>query len=276
MRNTIFLLLLGAILTGSCSTEGTVAPSDDFIIVRAYVYAGEPVDDVRISSAVELGTTDNTIPPINDALVTLIKEGVRYTLVPSLGDSGYYHYPGDDLVIEEADLLRIEAEYDGVTASGETIVPPPPVNVTISDNTLTVPVLEGGGFGSSGDLQELELDVTWNNDNNLLHFITAENIATDPAEISLSFGERAFKLRPGRQFRSRPMAGDTYQIRFMSLSHLGQHEVRVYRVNQEYADLYVTQEQDSRDLNEPLTNIENGFGIFSAFNSQSVYFDVVP
>ena len=41
------------------------------------------------------------------------------------------------------------------------------------------------------------------------------------------------------------------------------------------ADLYESREQDSRDLNEPLTNISNGLGVFSAFNSQTALFEVV-
>jgi hypothetical protein len=43
----------------------------------------------------------------------------------------------------------------------------------------------------------------------------------------------------------------------------------VYRINQEYADLYRTRQQDSRDLNEPLSNVVNGLGVFSAFNGVS-------
>jgi len=33
--------------------------------------------------------------------------------------------------------------------------------------------------------------------------------------------------------------------------------------------------QDSRDLNEPLNNIDNGPGIFTSFNSDVLYFEVV-
>jgi len=44
-------------------------------------------------------------------------------------------------------------------------------------------------------------------------------------------------------------------------------QTRVYKVNQEYADLFVFGTQDSRNLNEPLTNIKNGLGIFAGFSS---------
>ena len=39
-------------------------------------------------------------------------------------------------------------------------------------------------------------------------------------------------------------------------------------MNQEYADLYEGRVQDSRDLNEPPSNILGGLGVFSAFASQ--------
>jgi hypothetical protein len=74
---------------------------------------------------------------------------------------------------------------------------------------------------------------------------------------------------------SRPTREDSYQINFGELTYWGQYVVKVYRVNQEYANLYENLTQDSRDLNEPPTNIKNGLGIFSAFNSKKVYFRVV-
>ena len=59
------------------------------------------------------------------------------------------------------------------------------------------------------------------------------------------------------------------------IEHLGKHEIKVYKVNQEYVDLYESREQDSRDLNEPLTNIEGGLGVFSAFNYETVYIEII-
>jgi hypothetical protein len=50
--------------------------------------------------------------------------------------------------------------------------------------------------------------------------------------------------------------------------------VKVYRVNQEYVDLYENRQQDSRNLTEPLTNIKNGLGIFTAFSYAQAYFYV--
>lgn len=77
------------------------------------------------------------------------------------------------------------------------------------------------------------------------------------------------------QFVSRPILGDSARISDGQISYSGRHRVMIYRVNKEYADLFRSREQDSRQLNEPLTNIVNGLGIFTAVNSDSVFFTVL-
>ncbi len=47
------------------------------------------------------------------------------------------------------------------------------------------------------------------------------------------------------------------------------------RVNEEYAPLYATLQQDSRDLNEPFTNITGGLGVFTAFAADTTSVTVI-
>ena len=63
-----------------------------------------------------------------------------------------------------------------------------------------------------------------------------------------------------------PTKDDFHFINMMDLRDLGRHVVWVYRVNEEYAQLYENRTQDSRDLNEPPSNIVGGLGVFSAFD----------
>ena len=85
-----------------------------------------------------------------------------------------------------------------------------------------------------------------------------------------------WEMRPNFNFLSRPFITDAYVIRvFLSVQQYGTHRVKLFRVNPEYADLYENREQDSRNLTEPLTNVENGLGIFTAFSYDAAYFEVV-
>jgi len=276
-RFVVFVTISILMIASGCSEESSPLLQDtSMVVIRAYVYANEPVYDIKITSTLPLGSEDESAPPINDALVTLIKNGKRYALEPSPGDSGYYHYSGNDLTVETGDRLKIEVDYFDKIASGETVVPEPPEEVSISNNEFIVPDFSniGGGFIGFKDLLNSSLKVYWKNENASLYFVALENLESDTQPMAMTIGDRQIKL--GGRFRrmSQPTSADSFLVRLMSLSYLGKHSAKVYRVNQEYVDLYSSRNQDSRDLNEPLTNIKNGLGIFSAFNSDSVLFYV--
>ena len=247
---------------------------DDLVVIEAFLFAGEPVQDIRLTSTVPLGADPDSAPVIDDAVVRLMKDGVTYALTP-FGEEGRYEYTGTDLAILEGDEFRLEVEYFGRVAWGETVVPGPPLSVAIDSDTLFAPTLgRGGGRGGGGggfNLQESQLAVTWDNQNDLLHFVVVEGLEDDAEAI---FPEQ-FQERLGRfRFISEPTIDNFFIVRLLLLEALGAHQAKVYRVNAEYAQLYENRTQDSRDLNEPPSNIRNGLGVFSAFNSSSVSFEV--
>ena len=75
---------------------------------------------------------------------------------------------------------------------------------------------------------------------------------------------------------TQPTNDNFYSIDIRQLTHYGTHRIVFTSVNDEYVNLYSSLNQDSRELNEPYSNIENGLGIFTAFNSDTLYFQVVP
>ncbi len=263
--------LLPVCLLPACNSNPVDSESADLVVIEAFLFAGEPIDDIRLTASVPL--SDTIAPPVvNDADIVLIKNGMTYALGPS-GEDGYYHYPEADLTVETGDLFRIEVSHFGRVAAGETVVPEPPVNVAIDGDTLSAPEIVIGGRGGGGfDFAGAQLATTWDNPNELLHFVVVEGLEDDAEAI---FPEQ-LQQRLGRfRFISQPTTDTLYSINLLLLRDLGPHEVKVYRVNEEYNDLYENRAQDSRDLNEPPSNISNGLGVFSAFNSQSVLFVVV-
>ncbi len=262
------LYFLIAMILAACDDSPTDVTDSDLMVVQAFLYADEPVEDVRITTAIPLTSTATSVTPINDAQVRLIRDDVGYDLLPT-GTEGYYHYSGDDLNVAVGDNFRIEVIHQGKMASAETTVPTPPQGVEISDDVLYVPEFARGP-GGRPSLSSLE--VTWTNPDQLLHFVVIESLDDNAESILPEFAQQRFG---GFRFVSLPTGGDTYTINFRVLEVLGPHRARVYRINQEYADLYENRIQDSRDLNEPPANIEGALGVFSAFSSDSVFFQVV-
>lgn len=264
---------MGALVLVGCDNPFDQG-DDDLVVIEAFLFAGEPVQDIRLTSTVPLGEDPDSAPVIDDAVVRLMKDGVTYALTP-FGEEGRYEYTGTDLAILEGDEFRLEVEYFGRVAWGETVVPGPPLSVAIDGDTLFAPTLGfGGGRGGGGggfNLQESQLAVTWDNQTDLLHFVVVEGMDDDAEAI---FPEQ-FQERLGRfRFISEPTIDNFFIVRLLLLEALGVHQAKVYRVNAEYAQLYENRTQDSRDLNEPPSNIRNGLGVFSAFNSSSVTFEV--
>ncbi len=262
---------MGALVLVGCDNPVDQG-DDDLVVIEAFLFAGEPVQDIRLTSTVPLGEDSDSAPVIDDAVVRLMKDGVTYALTPT-GEEGRYEYTGTDLAILEGDEFRLEVEYFGRVAWGETVVPGPPLSVAIDGDTLFAPTLGFGGGGGGGgfNLQESQLAVTWDNLTSLLHFVVVEGMDDDAEAI---FPEQ-FQQRLGRfRFISEPTIDNFFVVRLLLLEALGPHQAKVYRVNAEYAQLYENRTQDSRDLNEPPSNIRNGLGVFSAFNSSSVSFEV--
>lgn len=267
-----FLLSIGFIIFYNCDENTVLNPGDENIVVRGYIYANEPVWDIQITHTLELGSTNSIAPPINDASVVFVKNNQQFQLKPSPGDSGFYHFDGDDLSIETGDEIEIQVSYGEKYATGKTKVPEPPLGLFLENDNIYIPSFTGfpqqGGF----DRTSMELQVSWETNKEALYYVVVENIDENPTEIETGFPGGRGPMR----FVYPPTNRNEYVINAMTLTHYGNHIIKVYRVNQEYADLYGSRQQDSRELNEPLTNIKGGLGIFSAFNSATAYFYVLP
>lgn len=276
---TFIALLAAAVWIHGCSDESPLVPDETQLVVRAYLHAGEPVTDIEITSALTLDSQDTLSPPVSGAQVALTRNGIAYALTATSGQPGFYHYAGTDLAVEAGDEFTLTVQYGDQTATASTVVPPAPSAVSVYPDELTLTQNEfggiggaGGGFGRFFADDTTALQVTWDREDGASYYVALQNLESDPDPINANMPDGMnFNLR----FISMPVSSGEYRVTRQSVSYYGRYVVRVYRVNQEYADLYLSRSQDSRDLNEPLTNVIGGLGVFTAFNSDSVYISIV-
>ena len=253
-----------------------IESADDLAVIEAFLFVGEPVDDILVTSTLPFNSTDTVATPINDASISLVKEGTTFALQSS-GPDGRYHYAGDDLEVEPGDQFMFIMEYLGQTITAETVVPPAPQSVELDTTIFDVPTFNFGGGGgppTGGGRRgfDSQLLITWDNSNDNLHYVVIQSVEENPESIFPEFiGQR---LAQQFRFISEPTRDNFFEVLLPLLEGIGEHEVKVYRVNQEYADLYDNRTQDSRDLNQPPDNINGALGVFSAFNSVDKIFDV--
>ena len=257
------LTVVGALAAQACTDSDPVGPDGDILVVRAFLFAGEPVADIRITTTVPLVSEDTTGVPVSDATVWLERDVVRFDLIATPGEAGAYHYPGSDLVVASGDVFELGISRGAESISAITEVPAPPVGFTVSSDVMDVVDLTagfGGRRGRGGGLNFGGFVARWINPERDLFFVAVDNLETHPVQIPAP----EF-IGQARRFVSVPTPADSATVSQLSLTHLGEHRIRLYRVNQEYADLYEGRVQDSRDLNEPPSNIVGGLGVFSAF-----------
>lgn len=257
----------------ACEADSGFAPIDpELFVVQGYLFAGEPVSDFTVTSVLPIDSDSSAVPePISDAQITLIRDGTRFELVPTSGEPGRYHYPGMDLTVQVGDLFDMEISQGGITAFARTSVPERPTGLKLSLDSLLLPDFSTlDPRQGRPDLSGTRVLARWANPNRELHFVAVDNVETDPDILPTTKIVRRIAPR----LIQMPTASDSSFVGLLQLTHFGDHWLRVYRVNQEYADLYEGIEQDSRDLNEPPSNIVGALGVFSAFSADSAFFVV--
>lgn len=266
MLNKILIVSM-IIVAWGCSDNTITTPNNELVVVSGFLRAGEKTANIKLSNTLALGYADTIPVVINDAEVFLTKGGLSYRLNPSSAMNRNYSYQGNDLSIESGDLFSLLINYKDRRITGSTAVPDKPRNLTISRTTLTLST-SGYGMGSVQDTSSIFLN--WNNPDSSLYYVVLENLEINPTAINTSNTQKGIN----RTMIFPPMATNQFLIGRRNLTYLGNHRAIVYKVNQEYADLYESRTQDSRNLNEPISNITNGLGVFSAFASDTTLFYV--
>jgi hypothetical protein len=263
------VLVYAAGFLGGCRTN-PVLPQETEVVLQGYLYAGQPVTDIRVTASVPIGASDSTYPPITDASVVLVRNGTTYALAPTPGSPGYYEYAGTDLSVVVGDAFSIQIRYGGEQVTAQTSIPSTPQGLGISTTLLRFQVdsmqTPNGTFRTIVQSLDTAL-VSWNNSAGDYYYVVVESV--DPSRQLLRLAGTATRL-----FISQPTNQATYVLNGNSILYTGEHRLRLFHINKEYADLYRSRQQDSRTLNEPLTNVVNGLGIFSAFASDSLSFMV--
>ncbi len=271
LNNRLFFLLL-IILLSACTEEFTLNPnSTQSVVVQAFLYSGEPVDDIRLISTLSLTGSDSSGLPINTATVTLLRNNVPYKLSLTDQRDGTYHYPGDDLHVEPGDHFRLEATVGDDMVTAETTVPKPPRLQSDDALDLIIQKIDPAEVTDSikKELEAQAVLVFWDRTigSQDFYFAKIENIEEHPRQLLV----KALDAPAKPAITETPLFSDNrLEVGFRDITHTGQHRVTVYHVDRTYADLYFSNlnpNQRRREITESITNVKNGLGIFTAFAS---------
>ncbi len=273
MKNLVLFFLSICVIV-SCTSVPEVESGN--YVVEAYLFSGEPVREITLKTLVPLSDPEGNSEIISTGLVIIKKNGSSYQLAFNTSTSKY-NYEGTDLDILPEDVLELEVDVNGRIATALTVVPTAPGGIQISKTQMVIPTINSAAdFIGGNPLEDAEILVNWNNPDEDLMYAVIEFRSTLLRPILPSDVQEVVDgILEDFAIITVPSTDTTLTVLGVLLPSYGSYIIKVYKVNQEYADLYDSETQDSRDLNEPPSNIINARGIFSAFASDSIAFEVV-
>ncbi len=273
MKKVLPICLL--ILTIS-NCEELERPNTNQFVVEGFLTADFAVSDIKVKETLSLND-DITDIPISNAQV-ILSSGSDAVMLEFDPLTGRYVDPSGGLEIKSGDQYDIEINVNGTLATSSSVVPEKPTGLGLTETKLVVPTLRLSFAlrDQIGRLFEEEISTfSWKGEPGRSYFVVIETLeeTLDPI-LPSEIPAEATELLSSFRFISAPSEATSFDIIAIALETYGRHVAKVYSVNQEYVDLFNSETQDSRDLNEPPSNVTNGLGIFTAFAVDSLVFTV--
>ena len=268
------ILLSLIIVLFSCDVE---TPIEDNFVVEAFLFQGEKVDDIKIKKTQLWNSLDSIDSYISDAEIKLFGAGEEYILSYNSSDENYFSNENIDIV--SGDKYGLEVKVGDRIATSETVVPTKPLGLSISESKIVVPplVLSPALPNTLRTLfDEARTNVTWDNSSGEYHYLTIKYVGvTDDPIFDDEIPGQVGDFFSNFSIQSEPTTEGSYNVICMSLQNYGRYMVTLYKINQDYVSLFESEVQDGTELNEPPSNIINAFGIFTAFASDTTFFEIV-
>lgn len=275
MPKSFYILLFLPFLTGCFKTD--LVFEDQFEpVVEAYLYVDKEVNNIKLSSMISFSSDSSGGENITDAFISLEGENLVWNLLHDDSNPGSY-YLDESPVFTPGDTIVLKVELEDELLTAQTVIPAIPPAVSMSSKYMYIPKVE-----SIMDFRGVEMpdpvELTWDNPEAKYYFLNIQNIESNPTPIMPDRPEGAPGGGGGFVFEmvTQPTNNSYYSIEARQLEYFGTHRIIMTSINDEYVKLYNSLNQDSRELNEPYSNINNGLGIFTAFNSDTLYLEVVP
>ena len=221
---------------------------DASLTVEAYLFEGKPVDQVKLSLVKPLNTNE-TQQPVSNALVYIIWNGTYYRLNESISNPGTFASQDENLKIISDNTYQLYIRYNNEEYHAQTTVPFQPVNLTANKDTLD--------FSIDTDLIKMQWDnheSTW-----FLGVISPE--------------KNKITEFPFNNFFSLPTKKNILEININTVQENGAQQFILYSITEDYEKLFRISSSSIGSSNAG--NISKGFGIFSAFSSDTLNFVVL-
>jgi len=238
----------------------------DTPIVESYLRPGE-FPQVKVTRQIPFSTNVTYSADDLNSLSIRISNSTTSAILKPSGDG---LYTDSTFSISEGQRYDLSFVYNAKTVSAYTKVPSKPVNYKESVTSMGLVKTDStSGRPNFGTMPD-PLNLTWDNSDGSYYIVVIENMAATLVPIR-DFGSR---VPPGNRFKKAPTTASGLEIRPMEFQYFGKHRLILYHVLPDYASLYSETQSSSQNLTNPSTSIMNGYGIFTALNSDTLFINI--
>ena len=280
MRAIVFSLIVFGFW--SCIETNNVVNPGDKPVVEAYLAPGHTVS-MKVSTEIPYTTGDTAYaePIVGLKIVITGDDGLSFSLI----DNGDGTYSSKEKLGKAGVTYSMSFLHNSRTVSAKTTLPPAPKSFSMDvsqisriarDFSVGFQPGQGGGGGGFQQEQNSNLNLTWDNPDNVYHFVAAQLIDLNATPIVIQpVNNGNFPARPARRFNNSPVQSTSSSLRGQSFEYFGQYAIILYRLNPDYAALYQNTSTTSQNIATPLSTIANGLGIFTGVNADTLVLKVV-
>jgi hypothetical protein len=257
------LIFMG--LLASCSKELiTPITADNVAVVESYLFAGDSVITIKVTKI--LPFSDDSIEATE--YISGLNLLINGTALTETG-SGIYTLDLGNKQIQPGESYVLKFLYASDTVSSRTIIPEKPLNFTISSNHIYTDRITSSGSGiPSGPPSDLVL--TWENPDESYYYVVIQYMETSRDYINY----RSVSLDLSDTTSISPTNTSEARLGTRNLNFFGRYRVILFKVNDEFADLYSQTAVNSNNITNPVSLINNGYGVFTGMASDTVYLEV--
>lgn len=257
-RFYIYIFLCSAFLH-SCGEELTqYETSVKTPVIESYLESGSSALTVKVYSMESFNEDDSQFSKaitglnvyVNDQLLSESSDG-KYTLsdIPQ--------------ILQNGNRCNLRFDYNGRIITADTEMPAKPIGLSISQTEIE--------RSSSWYYMDSIPDVTvsWDNTDNSYYQIYIQSLSqTSGSTQAPSFMGGGFG-----KMMMQPIQGNSYTLKMHDVSFGGYYRCVLYKITKEHAELY--ERMSSTDLANPVSYINNGLGIFTAYSTDTIQYKVV-
>ena len=258
------ILFIFPILILACREE-IRTDLENQVLVESFINHGQDENYLSIKLFSPLSKEED-FPFITPQSTRISNISKNVVIFPEFESSGSFILNSDALKLGEEDILELEISFNNRTIFANAIVPKPTRLMALNNEELKLNYVV--------DAVPNRINLSWEPYGDPDYYIVQIDTASEnPDEID---GER-IAVDPGDPYFNRvgiPVNASELEISYPAVNYFGRHRVVLFHISKDLYDLYNNPVQGS--YNKLNQSVVNGLGIFTALNSDTLYFEVVP